>query len=96
VFCPECAGLWGVLNYYPAIKETLDIRAVGISHPRDPICELLGEGQWNGPTLILADPDADPGIAGAQTSKGYVHLGSARNIAKYFAEKFGTAVPRGS
>jgi len=95
-FCPECAELWGVLNYYPAIKETLDIRAVGISHPRDPICELLGSGQWNAPTLVLADPDAHSGLAGAGDSNGYVYLGSARNIAKYFAEKFGIAVPRGN
>ena len=33
-FCPECAELWGVLAYYPAIKESLDIRYVGIKHPR--------------------------------------------------------------
>ena len=33
-FCPECAELWGVLHYYPAIKEALDIRYVGIHHPR--------------------------------------------------------------
>ena len=30
-FCPECAELWGVLSYYPAIKDyafdaTLDAR----------------------------------------------------------------------
>lgn len=93
-FCPECAELWGVLNYYPAIKEALDIRYVGIAHPREPICALLGEGRWNAPTLIISEPDE--ALAGLRTDNGHTHLGSARDIAKYFAGRFGTAVPRGS
>ena len=24
-YCPECAEIWGVLSYYPAIKESVDI-----------------------------------------------------------------------
>ncbi|MEM6555709.1 MAG: DUF3088 family protein [Pseudomonadota bacterium] len=93
-FCPECAELWGVLHYYPAIKEALEIRYVGIAHPRQPICVLLGEGRWNAPTLILADPSPD--LMGVQIDNGLAHLGSARDIAKYFAVRFGTAMPRGS
>ena len=93
-FCPECAELWGVLHYYPAIKEALDIRYVGIHHPRAPICALLGDGRWNAPTLIVAAPEPD--IVGLRTDNGRAHLGSARDIAKYFARQFGTAMPRGS
>ena len=29
-FCPECAELWGVLSWFPALKETLDIVYVGM------------------------------------------------------------------
>ncbi len=93
-FCPECAELWGVLHYYPAIKEALDIRYVGITHPREPICDLLGDGNWNAPTLVLAP--ANSGQVDAQHSNGAAYLGSAREIAKYFAVRFGIAVPRGS
>lgn len=95
-FCPECAEMWGVLNYYPAIKEALEIRYVGIHHPRDPIVEVLGEGRWNAPTLILAKPDSVAGDLRTETSNGVAYLGSARHIAKYFAAKFGIAMPRGS
>ena len=95
-FCPECAELWGVLNYYPAIKEALDIRYVGIKHPRTPICELLGEGNWNAPTLVLSSPDATVGEHAFAIDNGVAHLSSAREIAKYFSAKFGTAMPRGS
>ena len=93
-FCPECAELWGVLHYYPAIKEAIEIRYVGIDHPRGPICELLGEGRWNAPTLVLSPEQAE--IANAQTHNGVAYLGSAREIAKYFAARFGIAMPRGS
>ncbi len=95
-FCPECAELWGVLHYYPAIKEALVIVYVGIDHPRPPICEMLGEGRWNAPTLVFP-PDVD--IAEdlkVKTSNGLSYLGSARDIARYFALQYGTAVPRGS
>lgn len=92
-FCPECAELWRVLNYYPAIKEALEIRYVGIDHPRGPICDLLGDGRWNAPTLIVTEPDPD--MIGLRNDNGHAHLGSARDIAKHFARKFGTAMPRG-
>lgn len=95
-FCPECAELWGVLSYYPAIKEALEIRYVGIEHPRGPICDYLGEGRWNAPTLILADQNLGFAEPDAQQNIGRSHLGSARAIARYFAARFGTAVPRGS
>lgn len=95
-FCPECAELWGVLNYYPAIKEAIDIEYVGIAHPREPICEILGEGRWNAPTLILRERLVIDETISVQSSASVDFLGSARDIAKYFADKYGTALPRGS
>ena len=53
-YCPECAELWGVLSWFPAIKEGLELRYVGIEDPREPICGVLGEGRFNAPTLVLA------------------------------------------
>jgi Protein of unknown function (DUF3088) len=95
-FCPECAELWGVLAYYPAIKEALEIEYVGLDHPRQEICARLGEGRWNAPTLILdSGPLADDGL-NVQSQNGVAYLDSAREIAKYFALRFGTAWPRGS
>lgn len=95
-FCPECAELWGVLHYYPAIKEALDIVYVDIDHPRLPICEMLGEGRWNAPTLVFSPGlDIAAGLR-MRSSNGLSYLDSARDIAKYFALQYGTAVPRGS
>lgn len=95
-FCPECAEMWGVLSYYPAIKESLEICYVGIHQPRGPIVDVLGDGRWNAPTLILAEPGSVTGEFRTEISNGVTYLDSARQIAKYFAAKFGTATPRGS
>lgn len=95
-FCPECAELWGVLHYYPAIKESLEICYVGIDHPRAPIEAVLGEGRWNAPTLVLGKTGLVSGDFQTQTINGATYLDSTRQIAKYFAAKFGTAMPRGS
>jgi len=95
-FCPECAELWGVLHYYPAIKEALHIDYVGISHPRLPICSVLGQGRWNAPTLVFSSVADIPAGLNVKMSNGRSYLGAARDIANYFAAQFGTAVPRGS
>lgn len=95
-FCPECAELWGVLHYFPAIKESLEIRYVGIDHPRGPICALLGEGRWNAPTLVLSPQNLAAAGPGVRRENGHAMLESARGIAHYFAVRFGTPVPRGS
>jgi len=93
-FCPECAEMWGVLSYYPAIKEAVDISYQPLAHPRPGLVDLLGSGKWNCPTLILAESaDAE---ANVQTANGVRFVDNARDIAKYFAHRYGTAFPRGS
>lgn len=94
-FCPECAEIWGVLAWYPALKESLDIVYVGLPHPRAPIVEMLGPGKHNAPTLVLAEgspraPDVTYNEAG-----GRAFLPSARLIARHFASLHGTPMPRG-
>lgn len=95
-FCPECAELWGVLHYYPAIKVGLEVHYVTLSHPRDALCALLGESRWNAPTLVLSSQNLAFAPANVGQSQGHHYLDSARAIATYFANRFGTAHPRGS
>ena len=45
--------MWGVLSYYPSIKEAVDIRYESIDHPRAGLVKLLGAGRHNCPTLVL-------------------------------------------
>jgi hypothetical protein len=91
-YCPECAEIWGVLAYYPTIRETLDVVYQPVDHPRLALTALLGEGQWNCPTLILGSESPDgPGVKTATAAR---YIDNARNMGRYWAALYGTAVPR--
>lgn len=91
-YCPECAEVWGLLAYYPAIRETLDVVYQPVAHPRPDLAAQLGEGQWNCPTLILGA--LSPDGAGVKTSNGRRYIDNARDLGRYWAVLYGTAVPR--
>ncbi len=91
-YCPECAEIWGVLAYYPAIRETLNVVYEPVAHPRPGLVERLGDGRWNCPTLVLGVDSPDgPNV---QSANGQRYLDSAKEIGRYWAAIYGTAVPR--
>jgi hypothetical protein len=94
-YCPECAEIWGVLHYYPAILQSLDIVYQPIDHPRPALVERLGAGEWNCPTLILHDSAPAPDGVGVKEANSARYLDSARSIGRYYAARFGVAHPRG-
>lgn len=87
--------MWGVLSYFPAIREAVEICYEPIEHPRHGLTLHLGEGRWNCPTLILHE-GADAGAASVREANGRRFLDNARDIGKYFAHRYGTPFPRGS
>ena len=94
-YCPECAEVWGVLAYFPAIKEAVDIRYQPIGRPRAEMVEMLGVDAQNCPTLVLSERAAAPSIARARRANGRIFFDNAGDIGKYFAERYGTPFPRG-
>lgn len=54
-YCPHCAMIEGVLNYYPNLRSSLDIRYVDFDKPRLEIIELLGEAHQSCPVLVIPD-----------------------------------------
>ncbi|MCI5043862.1 MAG: DUF3088 domain-containing protein [Aquisalinus sp.] len=94
-YCPECAEIWGVLQYYPAILPSLDINYQPIAKPRKEMVSLLGDANQNCPTLLLMDGQSVPAPQGLKISGEHHFLDNARDIGRYFAAKFGIPVPRG-
>lgn len=93
-YCPECAELWGVLHYSPAILAALEIIYEPIDHPRPRLTAALGAGDWNCPTLILAGGiDVGP-HAKTREANGVRFLDNARDIGRYFTHRYGTPRPR--
>ena len=95
-YCPECAEMWGLLAYFPAIKDALDIRYQPIARPREEITTILGTEHQNCPTLVLHETAPISGHATILNANGHRFLDNARDIGKYFADRYGTPFPRGS
>lgn len=95
-YCPECAEIWGLLSWYPAIKESLDIIYVPIEKPRSAMSDLLGDKNQNAPTLILNDSSPEFEGCGIMQYRGQHFINNARDIGKYYAARYGTSYPRGS
>ncbi len=95
-YCPECAEMWGLLSYFPAVKESLDIHYQPITKPRDEMAALLGDKNQNCPTLVLAEDSPSFDDCGIMQKSGRRFINNARDIGKYYAKRFGTPVPRGS
>jgi len=95
-YCPECAEIWGLLHYYPAIKHSLTIKYQPIERPRVDIVELLGDKNQNCPTLILSQESPNFDNVGIKRKNGHRFINNARDIGKYYAQRFGTPYPRGS
>ena len=95
-YCPECAEIWGLLSYYPFIRESLDVVYEPLAHPRPSLVDILGEGNWNCPTLVLAHGAPTYDSAPAGEANGRLYFDSARTIGQYYAARFGSALPRGN
>ncbi len=93
-YCPECAELWGVLNYFPAIRESLEITYVPIDKPRAAMSARLGDKNQNAPTLILHEDSPEYDNCGIMQYRGQRFINNARDIGRYYARRFGTPVPR--
>lgn len=94
-YCPECAELWGLLHYYPAVLASVDIRYQPFDKPRMEMTALLGDAPQNCPTLVL-DAGSPRFDMTKSTAEGVAYVDSARGIGLYYAARFGTATPRGA
>jgi len=94
-YCPECAELWGLLSYFPAIKESVDIAYQPIAKPRADMVEVLGDKNQNCPTLILSGESPRYEGCGIMRKNGHYFINNARDIGVYYSKRFGTPHPRG-
>ena len=95
-YCPECAEMWGLLSYFPAIKESVDISYQPIKRPRADIVAMLGDKNQNCPTLVLSEDSPSFENCGIMKKGGHRFINNARDIGRYYSQRFGTPIPRGS
>lgn len=93
-FCPGCAEVLGVLEYYPELKESLRVYQVDYSRPRPDLVSLLGEEHQSCPVLVLGalPPEDIPGVTIRQAN-GHAFVDDPRGISTYFAHMHGIGKP---
>ncbi|HHL42847.1 MAG TPA: DUF3088 family protein [Hellea balneolensis] len=94
-YCPECAELWGVLSYFPAILQALDISYQPINRPRPDMVKILGADNQNCPTLLFPKDYELVGDSPFSEVNGRIFINNARDIGVYFSHAYGTPWPRG-
>jgi len=93
-YCPGCAEVIGLLEFYPALKQKIDIHYVDFPRPRPALVSLLGEGNQSCPVLVLAAvPQNPPAHVKVQQANGHAFVSDARDIGEYLAHVHGIGIP---
>lgn len=93
-YCPHCAMIEGILQYYPHLKEELGIDYVDFVRPRTAVVELLGEENQGCPVLIIhPEENADMDVSYFKQHEQLLYVNSTALIAKFLAAKYGIALP---
>lgn len=93
-YCPECAEIWGVLNYFPAIKECVEVVYQPLAKPRSQMVKQLGQDNQNCPTLVLHKDSPEFQDCGITDAESFRFIDNARDIGRYYAQRFGIPYPR--
>jgi len=93
-FCPACAEMVGLLEFYPALKQIIDVHYVNYPRPRAELAPLLGEENQSCPVLVLGTvPPNLPSHLKVQYANKRAFVEGPREIAEYLAHVHGTGIP---
>jgi len=91
-FCPGCAEMAGLLEFYPELKKHLDVRYVDYPRPRPELVSLLGEENQSCPVLVT-NTGSLPATLKVQYVNGRAFVEGAREIAEYLAHVYRIGIP---
>jgi Protein of unknown function (DUF3088) len=93
-YCPGCATIRGLLEYFPQLRDHLDVQEVDFPRPRPAVAARLGQEHPGCPVLVLdASENLPEGIEVRTAVTGLRFLSGANEIGSYLAAKYGTATP---
>lgn len=90
-FCPPGAYIEGVLAFYPALTDQLEIIRLGFPRPRPAVIEQVGEAHQSCPLLVL-DGAFDWPEAAVSEATGRRFL-QDHAIVPYLAARYGIGLP---
>ncbi len=92
--CPHCAQLVGLMEFYPELKQQLEVRRLDFPRPRAELVDLLGEENQSCPVLVLrVAPETSLAKPLLRQAKGRWFVEGADEIAAYLARVHGIGIP---
>jgi hypothetical protein len=93
-FCPGCARIEGMLSYYPALRDKIEIQYIDFQRPRPALVSELGEENQGCPKLILGDATRTiPSNVTVNQAKGRRFISDDFEICRYLAKTYGVGEP---
>ena len=93
-FCPGCARVEGMLSYYPALRDKIEIHQIDFQRPRPALVSELGEENQGCPKLILGEPTRSiPPEVAVKEAKGCRFISGDIEICRYLAKTYGVGEP---
>jgi len=92
-FCPYSAQVIGMLTYFPALRETLELVELGYEKPRRPLADLLGEQHQAAPMLVLGSDTFTVPDVHIDEANGRKYVAKTLEILRYLAATRGLPLP---
>lgn len=92
-FCPGCAQVEGMLSFYPALREKIEVFYIGFPRPRPRLVAEIGEENQGCPKLVIGgEGDVPQGIAVGEAN-GRRFISAPLEICNYLAAAYGVGAP---
>jgi hypothetical protein len=92
-FCPGCAQVEGMLSFYPALREKIDVRYIEFPRPRPSLVAEIGEENQGCPKLVLGGVSQIPQGVTIGEAKGNRFISVPIEICRYLASAYGVGEP---
>lgn len=89
LYCGDSVAVEGLLSFFPALRETVDVHYIAFERPRGPLVEALGEANQSVPMLILAQ-GAEPKDDGVQPQRvgDRLFIADEKTIRRYLSTQY--------
>jgi hypothetical protein len=93
-FCPGCALVEGMLSFYPALRDRVEVVYLDFPRPRAALVAEIGEDNQGCPKLVLgAAPRTVPEGVTIHQAQGKSFVTDGLEIARYLAAVHGVGRP---
>ena len=92
-FCPGCSLVEGMLSFYPALREKIEIHYIDFPKPRPALVAEIGEENQGCPKLVLGGEHSVPQGVNAGEAKGRRFIAKDAEICIYLAKAYGVGEP---